>query len=419
MLASATVFLSMLTWAAFHSAYHAPVEEQLAAEELGASESASEFESSLEIPKLKGSTTVAGFKITLEGVGELGDISERVTRFQPNLNNTMTTQSSSQFSSDQITGGGSFGSNSSGFSSGASGGPSAGFSGGGSNGAFGASSTGGSSGGFGSISTGSSSGGSAGGGGATFGYTFTKPTYGIALKITEEEGKGKKGLMRYAELGSAVKIVELDGSIEETKDPGPITTSWPKFDRQFPGTSALYVYRRKGVDEPIKEIHGELKVIRGRRLQADFPDLKVQRKKVEGEEFSIKGVESNAEGLTVIVSFPQTLAMKNSMNMLERMQAVMQAMNCYDLEIEDKEGNVLIPMGKTSTGGGGSSSQSFGVNGNVQSRSSQYNDPDQPTVAFRFKPVQAHYIQKVTAKVVETDNNPPVTVPFTIQVTTK
>lgn len=427
MLASATVFISILSWTAFHFVYHSPAEEHTAAEELGASESASEFEASPEIPRMKGSTTAAGFKITLEGVGELGDISERVTRFQPNLNNAMTTQSSSQFSSDQFSGGRSFGSNASGFSGGASGGSNegsfggstSGFSGGSSNGGFGSTSTGGSSGGFGSISTGSSSGGSAGGGGATFGYSFTKPTYGIALKITDEEAKGKKGLMRYAELGFAVKIVELDGTIEETKDPGPITTTWPKFDRQFPGTSGLYVFRRKGVDEPIKEIHGELKVTRGRRLQAEFPDLKVQRKKVEGEEFSIKGVESNAEGLTVIVSFPQTLAMKNSINMLDRMQAMMQAMNCYDLEIEDKEGNVLIPFGKTSTGAGGGSSQSFGVNGNVQSRSSQYNDPDQPTVAFRFKPVQSHYIQRVTAKVVESDNNPPVTVPFTIQVTTK
>jgi hypothetical protein len=275
--------------------------------------------------------------------------------------------------------------------------------------------TGGATGGFGTATAGGGGGGVTGGGGAGFGHTFTKPTYGIALKITEEAAKGKREKNRYAELGSAVKIVELDGTVEEAKDSGPISATWPKFDRQFPGTSGLYVPRRQGLEVPIKEIHGELKITTGRGVEAVFAGARPQKKKVDGEEFALKSIDETPEGLAVVVSFPPTTAMKRAGNMFERMQVMMTSMNSYELEIEDKEGNVYIPSGASSTGSGGGSSQSFSFNGNTQRRSSQSSEPELSTLAFRFQPIQSYAIKSITARVVEVDGEPE-TVPFTIEV---
>jgi hypothetical protein len=107
--------------------------------------------------------------------------------------------------------------------------------------------------------------------------------------------------------------------------------------------------------------------------------------------------------------------MKNAKNIFERMQVMMTSMNCYELKIEDKEGNVYLPTGASATGAGGGSSQSFSFNGNTQKRSSQASEPDLSTVAFRFQPIQSYSIKSITARVVEADGEPE-TVPFTIEV---
>lgn len=339
-------------------------------------------------PKMKGSTSVAGYKITLEGVGQLGDISDRVIRFRPKFDTQTTSQGSSNFSSDTFSTGQTF-SNGNG--------------------------SGGATGGSGTVTAGGGGGGFAGGGGAGFGHAFEKPTYGIALKITEESAKGKRNKNRYAQLGSAVKIVERDGTEEEAKDSGPISATWPKFDSQFPGTQGLYVPRSKGIEEPLKEIHGELKITAGRRVEAVFAGARPQKKKADGEDFTIKSIDDTPEGLTVVVAFPPTTAMKNAKNIFERMQVMMTSMICYELEIEDKEGNVYLPTGATAAGSGGGSSQSFSFNGNTQKRSSQSAEPDLSTVAFRFQPIQSYSIKNITARVVEADGEPE-TVPFTIEV---
>jgi len=338
--------------------------------------------------KMKGSTSVAGYKITVEGVGVLGDISESVTRFRPKIKTQSATQGSANFSSDQFATGQIFNNG---------------------NG------TGGGIGGSGTATSGGGGGGFTGGGGAGFGHAFIKPTFGIALKITEEAAKGKSDKNRYAQLGTAVKIVELDGTVEEAKDSGPISHTWPKFDSQFPGTLGLYVPRRKGVEVPLKEIHGELKITTGRRVEAVFPGARPQRKKTDGEEFAIKSVDETPEGLTVVVSFPPTTAMRNAKNIFERMQVMMTSMSNYELEIEDKEGNVYIPSGASATGNGGGGSQSFSFNGRTQRRSSQSSEPELSTVAFRFQPIQSYSIKSITARVVEADGEPE-TVPFTIEV---
>ena len=338
--------------------------------------------------KMKGSTSVAGYKIALEGVGELGDISERVIKFRPKMNTPTAPQDSFNFSSDPFATGQTFG-NGNGI--------------------------GGATGGSGTATAGGGGGGFTSGGGSGFGTTFTKPTYGIALKITEEAAKGKRNKNRYVQLGSAVKIIELDGTVEEAKDSGPIIAKWPKFDSQFPGTSGLYVPRQKGIEVPLKEIHGELKITTGRRIEAIFAGARPQKKKVDGEEFAIKSIDENPEGLTVVVSFPPTTAMKNAKNIFERMQVMMTSMNCYELEIEDREGNVYIPTGASATGNGGGSSQSFSFNGNTQKRSSQSSEPELSTVAFRFKPLSGYSMKNITARIVEADGEPE-TVPFTIEV---
>ena len=177
----------------------------------------------------------------------------------------------------------------------------------------------------------------------------------------------------------------------------------------------MYVPRRKGVEVPLKEIHGELKITTGRRVEAVFPSARPQKKKTEGEEFAIKSIDENPEGLTVVVSFPPTTAMKNAKNIFERMQVMMTSMSNYELEIEDEEGNIYIPSGASATGNGGGSSQSFSFNGRTQRRSAQSSEPELSTVAFRFQPIQSYTIKSITARVVEADGEPE-TVPFRIEV---
>ncbi len=392
---SALAITALLAWAGLGLLMDDPTQtgsSKPASQTSQTSQAASAAEGTLGVAaKMKGSTSVVGYKISLEGVGELGDISERVIKFRPKINTQSTTQGSTNFSSDQFATGQTFNNG---------------------NG------TGGAIGGSGSAAAGGGGGGFAGGGGAGFGHTFTKPTYGIALKITEEAAKGKRDKNRYAQLGTAVKIVELDGTVEEAKDSGPISAIWPKFDSQFPGTLGLYVPRSKGVEVPLKEIHGELKITTGRRVEAVFAGARPQKKKTDGEEFAIKSIDESPEGLTVVVSFPPTTAMKNAKNIFERMQLMMSSMSSYELEIEDKEGNVYIPSGASATGNGGGSSQSFSFNGNTQKRSSQSSEPELSTLAFRFKPIPSYSIKSIIARVVEA-NGEPETVPFTIEVQSK
>lgn len=392
MLISASTIAAVLAWAGLGLWIEDPPQSGSTSQALPTSQTDQVAAPAKETPeaaaKMKGSTSVAGYKITLEGVGKLGDISESVSRFRPKIKTQSTAQGSANFSSDQFATGQTF-----------------------NNGKG----TGGATGGSGRVTSGGGGGGFTGGGGSGFGHTFIKPTFGIALKITEEAAKGKRDKNRYAQLGTAVKIVELDGTVEEAKDSGPISDTWPKFDSQFPGTLGLYVPRRKGVEVPLKEIHGELKITTGRRVEAVFPSARPQKKKTEGEEFAIKSIDETPEGLTVVVSFPPTTAMKNAKNIFERMQVMMTSISNYELEIEDKEGNIYIPSGASATGNGGGSSQSFSFNGRTQRRSAQSSEPELSTVAFRFQPIQSYSIKSITARVVEADGEPE-TVPFTIEV---
>lgn len=395
MLVSASTITALLVWAGLGLLIDDPQQSgstnQASSSSPTNQERAADKKTTSVAAKMTGSTSVAGYKISLEGVGELGDISERVVKFRPKVNTQPKIQGSTNFSSDQFATGQTFNNG---------------------NG------TGGAIGGSGSAAATGGGGGFAGGGGAGFGHTFTKPTFGIALKITEEAAKGKRDKNRFAQLGTAVKIVEQDGTVEEAKDSGPISATWPKFDSQFPGTSGLYVPRRNGVEVPFKKIHGELKITTGRRVEAIFAGARPQKKKTDGEEFAIKSIDETADGLTVVVSFPPTTAMKNAKNIFERMQLMMTSMSSYELEIEDKEGNIYMPSGASATGNGGGGSQSFSFNGNTQKRSSQSSEPELSTLAFRFKPIQSYSIKSITARVVEADGEPE-TVPFTIEVQSK
>ncbi|MFN9988063.1 MAG: hypothetical protein ACK52S_21125 [Pirellula sp.] len=415
---STAVGLSTLVWACFFASWnkaaigspkttHSPMTDSsdspTEARATTAGSNAEEVEPSEEqdavVPApMKGTTTVSGFKIQLEGVGSLGDISESVTRFRPKLESqNSATSSVNNFSFNQFPNGQTF-SNGNGAAGGAVGGSGNAFAGGGGQ-AF------------------------AGGGGASAGSTFIKPNFGIALKVTQEDTNAKKGKnstekKRFAELGSAVKIVELDGSVEEAKDTGPITTAWPLFDRRFPGTSGLYIYRRKGIEVPLKEIHGELKISTGRRLEAVFQGARPQKKKADGEEFAIKSIEEGKDGLTVVASFPPTTAMKKARDMQEKIQAMMSSNRACELEIEDSDGKIYIPTGAFSSGGAAGSFQGFSFNGNTQTRSSQTPSPEPLTISFRFQPIQAYSIKSLKARLVEPEGEPEV-VPFTIEVQTE
>jgi hypothetical protein len=194
MLISAAAISALLTWAGMGLLSDDPAQrgsgEQASQINQADDEASPAIKAQSVAPNMKGSTSVAGYKITLEGVGKLGDISERVTRFRPKINLQSASQGSTNFTSDQFATGQAF-----------------------NNGNGNGNIAGGATGGAGATTAGGGGGGFTSSGGTGFGYAFTKPTYGIALKITEEADKGKRDKNRYAQLGSAVKIVELDGTV--------------------------------------------------------------------------------------------------------------------------------------------------------------------------------------------------------------
>lgn len=305
------------------------------------------------------------------------------------------------------------------------------------------------------------------------GRAFRMPNQGIALKVTDlEGGKGKEKDLLF-EIGSVYEIIEFNGTVSESKDMGPMVRSWPRFEKEFPECSAMYVYRQRGFDADFREISGELRVTQGRRLVAEFevgqskPDRKnaarkragqqneakrgvMQTKRVDGQEFVLESIEMDREGVLVTVGFP----VPKKMEQLDDPVALMQLLNQggRELELVDSEGELLVPVGSsiggTSGGMGGSpggglsdgSSGSFGgggVNavsggfsfsgGTGQGFSFQSNFQGQmqgqdvmgldgigSRVTFRFGPLpKGRKIELVRAIKVERDGEPQV-VPFTI-----
>ncbi len=219
----------------------------------------------------------------------------------------------------------------------------------------------------------------AGGGGR--GRAFRMPNQGIALKVTDlEAGKGKEKELLF-EFGSVYEIIEFNGTVSESKDMGPLVRSWPRFEKDFPECSAMYVYRQRGFDVDFREISGELRVTPGRRLVAEFevgqnkPDRKnaarkkpgqqneakrsaIQTKRVDGQEFVLESIEMDREGVLVTVGFP----VPKKMEQLNDPVALMQLLNQVgkELELVDSEGELLVPVGSSIGGTSGSMSGSPG-----------------------------------------------------------
>ena len=189
-------------------------------------------------------------------------------------------------------------------------------------------------------------------GGEGFGGAFVMPNQGIALKVTDlDEGKGKKGELLF-EMGSAVEIVEFNGSVSASKDMGPIARSWPSFDKQFAGCSAVYVNRKKGIETDFRELSGELRVTPGRRTSVEFKVGRKkgsQKKRVEGEEFVLESVEVGPQGVEVVVRFPLPKRMEQLHDPIAMMQMLSQGGE--QVELEDSEGERLVPSGMQGSSG--------------------------------------------------------------------
>jgi|GEM_PF-6534988 len=189
-------------------------------------------------------------------------------------------------------------------------------------------------------------------GGEGFGGAFVMPNQGIALKVTDlDEGKGKKGELLF-EMGSAVEIVEFNGSVSASKDMGPIARSWPSFDKQFAGASAVYVNRKKGIETDFRELSGELRVTPGRRTSVEFKVGRKkgsQKKRVEGEEFVLESVEVGPQGVEVVVRFPLPKRMEQLNDPIAMMQMLSQGGE--QVELEDSEGERLVPSGTQGSSG--------------------------------------------------------------------
>ena len=201
-------------------------------------------------------------------------------------------------------------------------------------------------------------------GGEGFGGAFVMPNQGIALKVTDlDEGKGKKGELLF-EMGSAVELVEFNGSVSASKDMGPIARSWPSFEKQFAGCSAVYVNRKKGIETDFRELSGELRVTPGRRTSVEFKVGRKkgsQKKRVEGEEFVLESVEVGPQGVEVVVRFPLPKRMEQLNDPIAMMQMLSQGGE--QVELEDSEGERLVPSGMQGPNGmqGGEGVQ--GMNG--------------------------------------------------------
>ena len=189
-------------------------------------------------------------------------------------------------------------------------------------------------------------------GGEGFGGAFVMPNQGIALKVTDlDEGKGKKGELLF-EMGSAVELVEFNGSVSASKDMGPIARSWPSFDKQFAGASAVYVNRKKGIETDFRELSGELRVTPGRRTSVEFKVGRKkgsQKKRVEGEEFVLESVEVGPQGVEVVVRFPLPKRMEQLHDPIAMMQMLSQGGE--QVELEDSEGERLVPSGMQGSSG--------------------------------------------------------------------
>jgi hypothetical protein len=337
--------------------------------------------------RVNGSTGVGGYKIELLGIGKL-DGMESLMDFKPDIK--IQNGQGNSFSTTNNFGNSQTFNNQNG--------------------------TGGAVGGFGTTTAGGGGGGFTGTGGATYGGGGIPANLGIALKIEAEKGKAK-GKREFVELSPKIKLTNTDGSINESEDTRPLRTSYPQFEKQFPGCYAAYVHRPRGTDSAIKTIEGELLVTPGRKLSAVFTDSKPQKKKVDGEIFQLQKLESTQQGTLVQMTFPETALMKKANNMFEKFQAFTQATGCFDVMLVDYDGNVHLPSGKSGSGGSSGSVQGFSFNGTTQTRTNQSQEPSMTTMNFQFKPLpQGTEITKIVAVMTETDGETKA-IPFTMELT--
>jgi len=169
------------------------------------------------------------------------------------------------------------------------------------------------------------------------------------------------------------------------------------------------------IDEPFREISGELKVTQGRKIVAEFDASRAQspqKKKVQGEEFVIQKVLSRADGILVEALFPMTTASKKINNPIQRMMTMNS--EAFELEIEDEQGNILVPTGKSKSGSGGSSFQGFSFNGNTQTRTNRTPEPVGETIQFQFPPAADGYPLKIFRAIFYDETGETQTVPFKI-----
>ncbi len=276
--------------------------------------------------------------------------------------------------------------------------------------------TGGAVGGFGTTTAGGGGGGFTGTGGATYAGGGVPANLGIALKIEadKEKAKGKRELV---ELSPKIKLTNTDGSVNESQDTRPLRTTYPQFEKQFPGCYAAYVHRPRGNDSAIKTIEGELLITPGRKLSAVFTDSKPQKKKVDGEIFQLHKMDANEQGTVVQMTFPETRSMKKAKNMFEKFQAFAQSNGAFDVMLVDYDGNVYLPNGKSGGGGGSGSVQGFSFNGTTQTRTNQSQEPSMTTMNFQFKPLPAGAeITKIIAVMTEKEGETK-GIPFTMELT--
>jgi hypothetical protein len=193
-----------------------------------------------------------------------------------------------------------------------------------------------------------SGGGFAGGAGGGTGGVFSKPTFGIAVKV-EPVGAKADG---FAKLGSKVKAYDDNGQVIESNDLGPTVHHFAAFEGRWPDAQFLYVFRKPGDAAKIVRLEGELLVTPGRKRTVRFDGSKGQTKTVGKDQFKLESVATTAGGVQVKVTFPPLASVEMSRTPQERFQATVLNRGGRSAVIEDSEGDVHPPTGASNTGNG-------------------------------------------------------------------
>ena len=180
-----------------------------------------------------------------------------------------------------------------------------------------------------------------------------RPNLGVAFEIDTRE----KVIFELENLAAT----DDQGHAVEWMAPGPFNFYDPEFEKQTRGALVAYFQEEDGTDH-LKSVTGDLKVTPGRVLEVEFPGAKPGTKKSGEHSFTLKGLQTNGQGIQVSLTLPQLSKPRGNMfgNPEAMMKAMLAQQGAFEVMLEDSEGAIHY----SNASGGGSSSGSSSGSGN-------------------------------------------------------